>query len=423
MSEEELVNDFLCLGGTSKRGTLETGGFGIAKAAIMSGVYWKVETLSHITDLTDIVEGNDIGVLAEPRSGTRVTVVFELESFPSWTKDKIYPMIYMSDVEVDLTINGGKKYYYHDRTAGLRSEKIRLSSSEKWEAFGIQKIEIDGCTTGGKVFARLNGLVQFEMSGYGPPESTLLVDLYTDASPDSKEYPFTMSRETVTEPCRAEIQEWVQSTMDSKSDIDHSIKRLTIPDNVQFVSGRTLVGKRKTADYTAFADRENQRYNEIEEWLSNGNCSKEPTQIEQEFVNESMKSPMMKLRNYTVLNENLGRDSNLVYLWGEFLEMLLPNDYKFGVGIIGDEDLYAMMDTEHKFPFFLINPKYVREEKKTDREIAFSMWISAAHESCHIQHSSHGEDFNVLHSFILRASAENFYRNMNKFEEMAGKSR
>ena len=155
MSETELINDFLCLGGTSKKDSSSVGGFGIAKASIMSGEYWSVDTLGCHTDIEDVISGEDVRRIPE-REGTKVEVMFSLKYFRSWELDELYGIIYSSDVSITLSVTGMMGYSdYMDSHAGCNADKALLHDRSLWKALASQKYAANRYNLGGKVFIRL----------------------------------------------------------------------------------------------------------------------------------------------------------------------------------------------------------------------------------------------------------------------------
>src|SRR3990170_9015097 len=60
MTPEQLVNDFLRLGGKKEEWANQTGGFGIAKAAILGSDDWEVHTLNNFLSRDILHIGGDI---------------------------------------------------------------------------------------------------------------------------------------------------------------------------------------------------------------------------------------------------------------------------------------------------------------------------------------------------------------------------
>ena len=401
MSPEEIVDDFLCLGGTSKRGTTATGGFGIAKAAIMSGYYWSVETLDWAVDYNDILDGGDIRVAEFPREGTRVTVKIH-ESCYSYNFINMLEMIYTSNVDIELIVNSSQISSIHDEHAGLHQEINPIFSSEKWEGFGTGRIDIPGRTISAKSFIRLNGLTQFQYSTYGDKrESNLFIEIYTNESPDSSKYPLTVSREKLTDVLSTEVYTWLRTFEGEAQATDDQIRRITLPDKVKILPGNLLYGERSSErDHTNRASTDEVRRttsddnHKLLDLLAQIRTSREEAlEALQDYVDEKSKSSILMLMNYFPTSSNTKRDSNILAVWNSLLKMVIPEGDPFGTGLIGDINTKAMIERSTDVPFFLVNPEYLGIHSTSEKAIIISLWTSVCHEIAHITEGRHDSDF------------------------------
>lgn len=422
MSEEELVNDFLCLGGTSKTGRGEVGGFGIAKAAIMAGSFWSVDTLSHHIDLNDVISGNDIGTIPE-REGTRVTIQFDMDYFFLWYFEEICGIIYTSDVDIKFEFDTDTKHYRDDH-AGLHHKLNTLVNYNDWTGYGIEAIDIDYITISSRSFVRLNGLTQFRYvsGGSSKRKSNILIDIHTQEDPSSKAYPLTMSREGLTGPVKDEIYFWIVDMDDNSASTDHIVQKASIPDNISFVSGRSLQGSRQ-ANTNLYTDS------------LTGNCIDElinqwkfevttytSTRVDvlDDYLDNSKTNSILKFVNYSPDEKNITRDSIVISLWQTILEMCMYNTSVFGVGFIGEDSVKAAFDHEGNFPFYLINPEYFDMlNLKDPKATVLSMWLTATHEMSHALVARHNEDFVLMMGYLQSTTMELILSNMDMLTKYA----
>ena len=201
MTEDILLNKFLCLGESGKRDNKGgTGGFGIAKAAIMSNLFWSVHTHDMYID---------VNMLGQPLAnvdyldGTTVQCTIDESWYESSIRNAIR-LVYMSDVSIHLVLRKNGEVVIDDMTAGLqkkilpdyKSENVtppyEIGLVEDWNPGNHPYTDFQGLTV-----YRLNGnLVQF--CNYGANRKTnVIVDIYSDSLPTDDDYPFSMSRESI----------------------------------------------------------------------------------------------------------------------------------------------------------------------------------------------------------------------------------
>src|SRR3990170_3655341 len=111
MSAEQIVNDFLRLGGKKEDWANQTSGFGIAKAAILGCDDWKVRTLDNFLDRKILHDGGEIQK-RKMLEGTKITV--RVQEF-AWGSSitKALQMVYYSDVHVHLCVDSSIWPGYH----------------------------------------------------------------------------------------------------------------------------------------------------------------------------------------------------------------------------------------------------------------------------------------------------------------------
>jgi len=188
MNEDVLLNKFLTLGESGKRDSSgNTGGFGIAKAAVMSCDYWEVTTLDNYIDV------NRLGMpllKVNPIKGTTVKVLIN-EGYYHSTIEKTLGMIYLSNVKVNLKLYEDDNLIIDDNRAGLNRKFRETKKGDNWQISLVNHwkdyYEISGCHA-----FRLNGLVQFVDYG-NSHKPNAIIDIETNALPHESEYPFPMS--------------------------------------------------------------------------------------------------------------------------------------------------------------------------------------------------------------------------------------
>ena len=420
MTPEQLVNDFLCLGGTSKKeGGASVGGFGIAKAAIMSGTYWKVDTLEWTVDSDDVAEGNEIRKSDTPREGTRVFVIVEEPTYYS-SIDQAIHFVMTSDVDVTLKYRkypNGMKVIEH---AGLKSEMAEMITNGTWKGYGIDKISLDDeDPIRGRVFARMNGLTQFQVRKfYDKRNSNILIDIDSKELPTSKDYPMTVSREGLTSGIDIEVSRWI-STLESESKaVDFHIKKILFPDNVNVIKGKLLTGEK------LYPIEENTEGHASEIWVTG--CARPSYHSSESFdlvdyLSDSENNPILKFINYCPQRAHRSRDNRVLSTWKVILEKIVPINYPFGIGLIGDLGVAASLNKENDIAFFLINPDNVQHDFIRMEAIILNMWQSACHEAAHIYTGKHDSSFVEIMEFIQRKTIDDILDNMSNLIKLMRK--
>lgn len=412
MTPEEIISDFLCLGGTNKRGTGSVGGFGIAKAAIMSGVSWSVETLDWIFDSNDMIEGNDIREVSSPRKGTKITVELDEQTY-SWNIEEMLRLIYTSSVNIELTVLSSRMTTIYDSSAGLKALPLSMIKNDRWEAFGVEAMEYgNGHPIHGRNFVRVNGLTQFQVSSYvDSRESNFLIDIYTDENPDSKSYPLTVSREKLTDTIQTEVLQWLRQFEGESASTDLQIKRLILPDDVTIIPGALLVGER-----TKFANNSgsgsgigvgNEDFEKIQEFISEIILEREKAMESlSEYINEGSDHSILMMRNYAPKPENIQQDSNILSVWNSLLKTIIPVGNVFGTGFVGDNQVISSINMETKVPFFLVNPNNILKNSRSPRSAIIHLWTSCCHELSHLTEYRHSEEFCMVWQELMSLTSE-----------------
>lgn len=418
MTDTQIVTDFLCLGGTSKRGEAgNTGGFGIAKAVIMSGEYWSVQSLDSICDSDTIVAGDDISKLTEPVDGTIVTAEFADQSIYYWLDD-VLCLIAFSDIKVWLTVEENGHMLLSDHV-GLTQEKVFLAKGElqNWSGYGLQKVQVGEHMFSSKCMVRLNGLVQFGKWVYGNSmEGNIVVDIHTTEDPSSPAYPFPTSREKMNSEIDSEVDKWMRQRAKSSYTTDKIIKRGLEDDEIQYVTGRVLRGKRKSGgpveDSLKAQAAESSRAEHIEDWIRAAQSVRTPDQEILEFVDQYSNQPIMRLMNYAFDEDTAARDAKIVSAWCAVLETVLLEGQAFGVGLTSEKDTMSELKNVQEILFFVINPD-IFTGHESNEGIILSMWQYACSEASHINNSDFAEQYSMMVTYLMSSTSDAMFQNLS----------
>lgn len=401
MTEDQLVDDFLCLGGSNKIDDVTAvGGFGIAKAVIMSGDDWSIWSLDNEINLSDLLAGRDVRKV-QRLDGTRVTV--HLDENLGYAMYDMLKLIYFSDVFVNLTVTRKGKTILHDEHAGYPQDgkRVPVENQDKWKCWGAPswRISYDGDYgetsynfTDRNIF-RLNGLAQFSL-GYGATRQTNLVFDIDPGTlrPEDKDYPFPMSREALTNSADKEAIVRLIANHDTNSD---TAKVVLAPVNevpALVRPGYVIQGTRGS------------HYDRGEDG-NMGNAL--PKQIMQDdgksIIDGRADKPALIIVNYDKdrLNDELySFHAKLLRVWEKILVFTAGSNESFGLGIDGSESTGAMRDHYNGRVFYYINP-FQFEPTDTPLNTVYRLWVLACHECAHAAESNHNERFSRITADIM----------------------
>lgn len=413
MSEEEIVGKFLCLGGTSKTGTQESGRFGVAKVALMCGSYWFVHTLSSTLDSDTVLRGDDIGVALNRREGTLIEIEYkDVGGSYSWLTQSI-EMLAFSDVSVKFCYKRNGAVVNEGLLGGL-PEKVELISQPQWTGYAIQEMKIFDSTYRGGCYVRLNGLVQHKRFRYGSEalQGNLIVDLDSSLSPDDKNFPMVMSREKLIQPVEGQVNEWHSFHSRNASTTDILVRRKITNAQVSFTKGRLYVGRRgKTSvdeQLSELADKNLEKAKVIESWLGTAGYDSANLTEESglsEFYDEDSKFPLLRLFDYSPNPDDVELDSRFIVAWALILEEIIPEGIRFGVGIMGGDEISAEMTEVEGVKFFCINPREFLTHFTMDASI-ICLWQKACHVCAHLSVNDHDERYTSTIEYLTEATID-----------------
>lgn len=424
MTEHQIVNDFLRLGGKKVDGTGQTGGFGIAKAAILSCDDWNVRSLDNFLNRDILESGGKIGK-RKFRDGTKVTVRIRENVFGNDVM-KALQMVYYSDVQVRLIARHDKypRINLDDPKAGLPDtvEQKLLEDSEFFDLWGAIDLELsefaqekygfEAINETGWNIIRLNGLMQMRRGArMSTRQTNLFFDIKTDKEPEDSGYPFSMSREKL----EVAYEELVDAFVDShNANVVQSIAAVVedVPDEerVEVLPGRLLTGTRGTS-YTQHGKSSS---------VGMGNMTAADIIIEEKMrrLSESNSAPVrLLIRKYKRDPSTKSWHAKLLLAWQDIMQLVADTDEEFGMGITSNAFMEAARWGMDGDIYYLLNPELaVPDElaKQSSEAIVLSLWALACHEATHRYVSDHNEHFTGTMNNIQRDSAEVILRALQK---------
>lgn len=366
MSQDDIVNYFLCLGGTNKTESDNVGGFGIAKAVLFSNPPWYTWTHDNYVN-SELVGGKWDIVKVESRQGTQVQITVD-DFIYSTILESIYAMLSFSDVSVTLTRDDDSAI------VGLTDEIKWQHTEERFKVGLLPKQEVLGLTLKNLTVYRVNGLVQFiTFSSFD--SLNVVVDINTQGlNPKDDNYPLSLSRETITSAVYSDInsiiRNYEQNPLTTRSNMKSEGNSIKLYKGKYF---RGRGGNDKNAD------------NNDEGQPESGNVG-------------SIAILIKGRKDKPTIHEK-----RLLRVWGKILT-LVAHDESFGVGIIkSDDTLAARLD--HGFnAYYLLNVDKL--PKLTKDGLILYLWSLASHESVHAWQNTHNEIFTSKMCELFEESAD-----------------
>ena len=415
MTDEQIVDDFLRLGGKKSNGSGQTGGFGIAKAAIMSCSDWSVSSLDNFLNKNILLQGGTIRKRSR-RDGTKVTVRIKEQVWGEEMRDTLR-MIYFSDVKIHLVVNRRTwpSMLVDEKNAGLSDVTRKLlHESEVATIWGVHDMKVDDAheflqPLGWNV-VRLNGLVQFlHGSRSAHRQTNLFFDMKTDCTPDEANYPFSMSREKLVGEYNKLVEDVITAhnanVLQSVSVVAQDIKA---EETVEVIPGKEIHGSRDTR-YDLHKTSES----------SMGNMTSSKLSIEERIASLNGRGGGVKLVIYRYKKdpERKAFHAKLLLVWQDVMQVVAASDESFGIGITSDQFREAFRMNLDGTIFYVLNPELAMTQdlrEQSPEAIVLALWALAAHEATHSYVDDHNEWFTTTMHNIQRDSSEVLLKCLNK---------
>lgn len=394
MTEDVLLNKFLCLGESGKRDdNKSTGGFGIAKASIMSNPFWdvhthdmyvSVDTLGLPPQRVEYIDGTIVNV--------RITEQWYLNTIKS-----MLSMIYFSDVSIKLNVIQNGENLISDDNAGL-TEVLHNDFIDSDNRYTIDVCkEFENVYHFAKFNAfRLNGLVQFTNETYDR-KINLVIDLYTDKLPTDKEYPLSMSRESIESGVKYDIQSKIKEYDENPLTSQSLIYSGENEENLKKSKGLTIFGAYNDPNKNYMTDNNRQDFN---------------------FALFANLPAIGKLDTIVVYREDDNMPSTeekrILRLWAGILALTCDISDEFGIGITGERGLTAERCFKNNNYYYLLNTESILSENLSMDALVHRLHFLATHESLHHDLHSHNEYFTTGMDNIYVATIQKILDNMPK---------
>jgi len=414
MSSEDILNKFLCLGRSGKDNGDSVGGFGIAKAAILSCDEWVIESRDNYLD--DSMLGYSPIKKIEYRQGTKITV--RLNKDNSWYENtnitRAIGVVLLSEIGVDTTLqvidNHSDNSHIYSCNNGFINGLKHKHEGDYWKMYLINledHSELYNPFINKDIF-RLNGLVQYIENVYSDRKTTIVTDFTItndmNIRPEDKLYPFSMSRESITSRYNGDVYKHIRYYNENASTA--KIESRQTEDNIYleeggFNYGEVIMGS-GSIDIQDLIDG-NIEFKIVE----NGDKNRgRPNKISTLVIN----GDKSKITEYC----------NLLNLWRSILELTTINGDHWGIGLIMDNNILAQRRYYNGKDYYIINPCTI--EGITDVKILIHrIFYLACHESLHYSYDSHNENFTSALDFLLSLCIGKILGDFTRIRRLANK--
>jgi len=450
--DQTVINEkFLVIGESGK--DQGVGGFGIAKAAIiLSCDSWSLLTQNNK------YTGSNITVNSEPTMEVLEGCKIQL-NYDNYKNNRLYPYNHSYNQAIAYLITSdAKSAITFQNLAGNDSANAQISVTglKVNNKTLLEKLEI-GCNTieihcvpainhqfisvfgqfltatdnqlMGRTIYRLNGLTQFIEYGYSGAKFNLVVEISTTARPDNENYPFTLSREEVSDEIQSELSNKLRNYFNNERSTIIKLKEangdkikyqecydggLHSGESTKLTKTEKKLATQKAQDKvieqeisalvtTPIVDRLNtvqtrQNHNDT-------NADTTPTPIADllEMSPLGIKTLIERTPETLKINIKANKYIKLLQVWTELIALIMSAspDYQhsFGIGLALDDDYVALRKRHDDVIYYLFNPAdlKVSDPMTTVTRLLFA----ACHEVAHTHYSNHNESFVVAHGQIM----------------------
>lgn len=431
MTQSQLVNDFLRLGSKKTFQGSQVGGFGIAKAAILSGEDWKIRTLDNILNKELLLSGGEIQKCSSTLHGTAITISIILDThrfrhqFGHASTRYLTAMIYTSDVSIKFRWYDDGVLTFKDDHAGAKQliktgDRQVIDHCDKYtcslalfQKFS-SKLSVGQFT--GMNFIRLHGLTQFihgSLWGNDQRLACLIFDIDPrGTNPEDSDYPFTMSREGLIGSTRKVVDELIEVHDTEVLQSDRMVQVQSSDAPTAIIPGELLTGTRSSV-YAGTAKPARNLGNAAN--LSN--ASKHSAESEQSSSANMSDGELPKLLISNYVSENPEWDAKLLQAWGAVLKLVTHHSESFGLGLTGDSWARAVRVELQGDTFYVLNPTAVSVDLRSSA-IVIRLWSLACHEAAHFFMREHNERFTSIIGSIQADSVESLVQNLSEISRL-----
>lgn len=422
MTDDDIENKFLKLGGKGKN--LGIGGFGIAKAAIVTNRVWKVESLDWVITSEDLLAGDvDIRKSGHHVDGTIVYVSID-QATDSYRLRNIHRYLLAGNNDLHLTYIEDGRTTFNDQIVGGTGFKL-LQSTAYCDIFIGEKITFQ-CMAGNDItlegynIMRLGGLVQY-MTYSGNRTTNLVFEIKTDLRPGDEKYPFDLARENIK---GDDLIDLVQSTISHHTQNALTSQRVAstnqAPKKKEIHLGKTICGQRSRHNNEVSLKHAGD--NPTHNILTVGQLMAAIAASENGETRRVAGNPndvTMLLYDYEAPTDEVEQEwhAKVLRAWQNILELVATDDDHFGIGLTTEEGVRASRHYSDGTTFYLLNPSCLEQAVSVEGKVMI-LWQKAIHETSHAVYEDHSEWFTSLEGTIAQATADGIFVELKRIAKL-----
>jgi len=427
MSEDDILDRFLSLGASDK-GEDDTGGFGVGKGIILgSCTWWGLRTGDLGVSRDHVRDGLPIDADLSPIQGTQVTLRFDelpdhdpraskltlsrwsFADLVKWLAHDAYPC------RVELSCGRDAPQVWDLPGVEVSDASLVADGAigrSRWQLHQVLPVSADtvvwpdGKTieigSSGCLFVRLCGLVQF--STYkGHHADTWILDVETDAGAKDADYPFSLSREKMSEALSLDVMAVLGPHFDNPVTSHRRQFRAKHVDDTRLYRGRWLGPASALPTSRVEPGPRGQVHQRVSVFAQ-----------AERVVGKNGTTPldlMIMVTGVDKSKRDIMQPHNLRLLsaWAQILEIVMEAGdawERYGIGFALDTDALAeRVVREGDQIFYMVNPHLAQLATSRPVEALLRLAFLAAHEVAHARDGGHGEHHAVHMSDLFVKAA------------------
>lgn len=410
MDENEILNKFLALGGSSKNNggrANEVGAFGVGKAVCLGSRFFSVRSNDNFLNLnyigkrpiTKVPYIHGTTVVAVDDKLDKYTIMRWKNEIEHSQKDTAVKFTVVDEYGVSTEDFIGNLNYETDQVSTIVADNatIKITSFEG-------EIKNSSSYNSGFNFFRINGLVQYSTRSYGR-NLHYIFDVETDLTPAHDNYPFTLSRENLRGSCDSVVTDFLRSK-DANPLSSVAEKRSAKMKKQNLFSNKTKfgIGKLELPFQNNFSGEIYLDSNDFEKTKSN-----KPSNIVHcvDYCDYEFK-----------WNEDHTKLCDAIRI---ACECMTGADSEFGVGITFNSNYNAVNVCVDATSYVCVNyDKFLQVKKNSKSQASFILWFWTIllHECTHFSVADHGELFDSRLITISEIAGELFQQKIPEIKKL-----
>ena len=386
MTSEQIMADLLHIGKRKTNQDGQTGGFGLAKVAIMRNPGWEVRSLGNTLRDDLVIQTGQTQI-----AGTVVTVMSDRATSFDDIKRAV-AMIAFSDYDIHVSVSWNGNPVVDDQHLGLRAKRGDDHREDAWTGFVCEQIKVGTFEFNGWNAYRINGLCQWFDNSWSGRKPNAIVDVdVASISPHDQKYPLNTGRDGFNDwSLQRKVSDWVNSLDVDKNTTAKKLEEQTRPEKPRQVifKGDAIDPVFKLAYMPSFSSS-----------ARSGRACR--SVVTAKTVAGFARLDISYDRN-NVPSSELKAHDRLLVAWAKIVAHVAREP--FGIGYTTEAEA-SRVTIGDGLAYYLINPEAVRGMASTTG-LGLRLWHLATHEAAHQTCDVHNEDFTSKMAELGRETAD-----------------